>query len=62
MVGIVQGLLASYAAAAPPPPTTFRCTTFQISIACCTNVNECGELGAGVSCSPAVGFFNEDFC
>ena len=53
MVGVVQGLLASYAAAAAPAPTLFRCTTFQISIGCCTNTNQCGTLGIGASCSPA---------
>jgi len=52
MVGVVQGLLASYVAAAAPPPSLFRCTSFQISIGCCTSTLSCGSLGAGVSCSP----------
>ncbi len=29
----------------------FRCTSFQISIGCCTNTNECGTFGAGASCA-----------
>ena len=53
MVGVVQGLLASYVAAAAPAPSLFKCTTAQISIGCCTNTIQCGTLGAGISCSPA---------
>ena len=62
MVGCVQGLVASSRTAAAPAPTLFRCTSFQISIACCTNVNECGTLGAGVSCATASGTFDPDNC
>lgn len=52
MSGAVMGLIGSLkAAAAPPPPTLFRCTSFQISIGCCTNTNECGTFGAGASCT-----------
>jgi hypothetical protein len=29
-----------------------RCTSFQISIGCCTSTSQCGPLGAGASCSP----------
>jgi hypothetical protein len=62
MVGVVQGLLASYGTVAAPAPSLFRCTSFQISIGCCTGTGQCGELGAGVSCSPANGFFDPDAC
>ena len=60
MTGAVQGLIGSYKAAAAPAYK--RCTTFQISIACCTGTGECGTLGAGASCSPANGIFNPDNC
>ena len=62
MVGVVQGLLASYVEAAAPAPTLKRCTSFQISIACCTNTSQCGTSGAGVTCTPANGFFDPDNC
>lgn len=63
MVGVVQGLLASYvAAAAPPPPSTFLCTSAQISFGCCTSTSSCGALGAGSSCSPASGTFDPEAC
>jgi hypothetical protein len=39
-----------------------RCTTFQISIACCTSTSSCGPLGAGVTCSPASGSFDSGNC
>jgi hypothetical protein len=32
-------------------PTLKRCTSFQISIGCCTNTSQCGPFGAGVSCA-----------
>jgi hypothetical protein len=39
-----------------------RCTSFQISIGCCTNTLSCGPLGAGVTCSPASGSFDVNAC
>ena len=51
MSGAVMGLIASIKAAAPPAASYFRCTTVQISIGCCTNTNECGIYGAGISCA-----------
>jgi hypothetical protein len=39
-----------------------RCTSFQISIGCCTNTNSCGGLGAGVSCATASGTFDANAC
>jgi hypothetical protein len=46
----------------PFSATLRRCTSFQISIACCTNTSQCGALGAGATCSPANGFFDPDAC
>jgi hypothetical protein len=34
-------------------PVLKRCTSFQISLGCCTNTNQCGTLGAGASCTTA---------
>jgi hypothetical protein len=63
MVGCVQGLIGSLkSAGAPPPPSLFRCTSFQVSIGCCSTTSDCGELGAGVSCSPAGGTFTPGAC
>jgi hypothetical protein len=62
MAGCVQGLIGSLKSAGAPPPTLRRCTSFQISIGCCTGTGQCGELGAGVTCSPANGFFDPDAC
>jgi hypothetical protein len=62
MVGVVQALIGSYKAAGAPPPSTFLCTSFQISIGCCTSTASCGELGAGSSCSPANGTFDPEAC
>jgi hypothetical protein len=42
--------------------TNKRCTTAQISYACCTNTSSCGPLGAGVTCSPASGSFSSGDC
>jgi hypothetical protein len=42
--------------------TLRRCTSLQISIACCTSTSSCGTLGAGTTCSPASGSFDPDFC
>ncbi len=42
--------------------TFFRCTSFQVSIGCCSTTSDCGELGAGVSCSPAGGNFVPGAC
>jgi hypothetical protein len=38
------------------------CTTGQISVGCCTNTASCGTLGAGITCSPASGSFDEGAC
>lgn len=46
----------------PTSATLRRCTSFQISIACCTSTGQCGALGAGATCSPANGFFDPDAC
>jgi hypothetical protein len=46
----------------PTAGTLKKCTTFQISIACCTSTGQCGALGAGATCSPANGFFDPDAC
>lgn len=62
MTGAVQGLIGSLRAAAPPAPSLFRCTSFQVSIGCCSSTADCGTLGAGVSCSPANGTFNSGAC
>jgi hypothetical protein len=32
-------------------PVLQRCTSFQISIGCCTATSQCGPFGAGVSCA-----------
>ena len=42
--------------------TNKRCTSAQISIACCTSTSSCGPYGAGVSCSPASGSFDWTNC
>ena len=52
MVGCVQGLLGSLKSSGGGGGASyFKCTTFQISIACCTNTTQCGTLGAGASCT-----------
>jgi hypothetical protein len=52
MAGCAQGLIGSLKkAAAPPPSSFFRCTSFQISIGCCSNTSQCGTFGGGVSCA-----------
>jgi hypothetical protein len=38
--------------------TNKRCTSFQISIGCCTSTSSCGPYGAGVTCSPKSGTFD----
>jgi hypothetical protein len=62
MTGAVMGLIGALKAAAPPAPSLFRCTSFQVSIGCCSTTSDCGELGAGVSCSPAGGNFTPGAC
>ena len=64
MTGILNGLVGSLKSAGggPPPPTLRRCTSFQISIACCTSTSSCGELGAGVTCTTASGSFDANAC
>jgi hypothetical protein len=65
MVGAVQGLIGSLKTTAAPPPSPFkRCTTFLISIGCCTNVSECGIYGAGADCATQTnpGPNSETFC
>jgi hypothetical protein len=42
--------------------TNKRCTSGQISIACCTSTSSCGPYGAGATCSPASGSFDPDNC
>jgi hypothetical protein len=46
----------------PTAATLRRCTSAQISFGCCSATGECGELGAGTTCSPAIGVFFPDFC
>ena len=46
----------------PAPPTLRLCTSAQISVGCCTSTASCGTLGAGSTCSPASGSFDEGAC
>ena len=39
-----------------------RCTSFQISIGCCTSTSSCGALGAGASCGAPSGSFDPESC
>lgn len=39
-----------------------RCTSAQISFACCTSTASCGPLGAGTTCTPASGSFDPEAC
>jgi hypothetical protein len=55
MVGCVQGLIGSLkTASAPPPVSGKRCTSAQVSLACCTSTGICAaaDFGLGVTCSP----------
>lgn len=40
----------------------YRCTSFQVSIGCCTSTADCGTLGAGDTCTPETGGFNAGAC
>jgi len=55
MVGCVQGLLVGYKAGSAPPVSGNYCTSFQVSVACCTSTGVCAAswFGQGASCSPA---------
>lgn len=62
MAGCAQGLIGSLKTASAPPPSLFLCTSFQVSIGCCSTTSDCGALGAGSSCSPAGGNFTPGAC
>jgi hypothetical protein len=55
MVGCVQGLVASSRTAAAAPVSGKYCTSFQVSLGCCTSTGICADatFGAGATCSPA---------
>lgn len=55
MVGCVQGLIGSLKSAGAAPASGKYCTSFQVSVACCTSTGVCAAdwFGLGATCSPA---------
>lgn len=43
-------------------PALKRCTSAQVSVACCPSTASCGTLGLGVSCTTATNDFDEGAC
>lgn len=52
MVGIAQGLIASYKTTAAASGK--RCTSADVSLGCCKTVNVCADplVGSGATCTP----------
>jgi hypothetical protein len=56
MAGCTQGLIGSLKTSSGGSASGKYCTSFQVSIACCTSTGVCADatFGLGATCSPAL--------